>query len=47
MRVIEFQGVLKRDILLMERLLGLAVTVPGYRSRGSGSVPGATGFSEK
>jgi hypothetical protein len=27
--------------------LGLAVTVPGYRSRGLGSISGATRFSEK
>jgi hypothetical protein len=25
----------------------LAVRVPGYRSRGPGSIPGATRFSEK
>jgi hypothetical protein len=30
-----------------DRLCGLVVRVPGYRSRGSGSVPGATKFSEK
>jgi hypothetical protein len=29
------------------RLCGLVVTVPGYRSRGPGSIPGATRFSEK
>jgi hypothetical protein len=29
-----------------ERLCGL-VRVPGYRSRGQGSIPGATRFSEK
>jgi hypothetical protein len=28
-------------------LCGLAVTVPGYKSRGPGSIPGATRFSEK
>jgi hypothetical protein len=28
-------------------LCGLVVRVPGYRSRGPGSIPGATGFSEK
>jgi hypothetical protein len=26
---------------------GIVVTVPGYRSRGPGSIPGATRFSEK
>jgi hypothetical protein len=26
---------------------GLVVRVPGYRSRGPGSIPGATRFSEK
>jgi hypothetical protein len=30
-----------------DRLCGLAVRVPGYRSRGPGTIPYATGFSEK
>jgi hypothetical protein len=30
-----------------DRLCGLMVRVPGYRSRGTGSIPGATRFSEK
>jgi hypothetical protein len=30
-----------------DRLCGLVVRVPGYRSRGQGSIPGATRFSEK
>jgi hypothetical protein len=29
------------------RLSGLVVRVPGYRSKGPGSLPGATRFSEK
>jgi hypothetical protein len=29
-----------------DRLCGLVVWVPGYRSRGRGSIPGATGFYE-
>jgi hypothetical protein len=33
--------------LLSDRLCDLAVSVPGYRSRGPGSIPGATRFSEK
>jgi hypothetical protein len=32
---------------LIDRLCGLGVSVPGYRSRGLGSIPGATKFSEK
>jgi hypothetical protein len=28
-------------------LCGLVIGVPGYRSTGSGSIPGATRFSEK
>jgi hypothetical protein len=28
-------------------LCGLVVRVPGYRSRGLGSIPGATRFAEK
>jgi hypothetical protein len=30
-----------------DRLCSLVVRVPGYRSRGPGSIPGATRFSEK
>jgi hypothetical protein len=30
----------------VDRLRDLVVRVPGYRSRGSGSIPGATRFSE-
>jgi hypothetical protein len=30
-----------------DSLCGLAVRVPDYRSRGPGSIPGATKFSEK
>jgi hypothetical protein len=30
-----------------DSLCGLEVRVPGYKSRGSGSIPGATRFSEK
>jgi hypothetical protein len=32
-------------LLTWNRLYGLMVRVPGYRSRGSGSIPGATRFS--
>jgi hypothetical protein len=31
----------------MDRLCGLVVRVPGYRSRGLGLIPGTTRFSEK
>jgi hypothetical protein len=31
----------------IDRLCGLVVRVPGYRSRGPGSIPGTTRFSEK
>jgi hypothetical protein len=31
----------------VDRICGLVVTVPGYRSRGPGSISGATRFSEK
>jgi hypothetical protein len=34
-------------ILICDRLCGLVVRVPGYRSRGPGSIPGANRFSEK
>jgi hypothetical protein len=30
-----------------DRLCGLVARVPGYRSKGPGSIPGATRFSEK
>jgi hypothetical protein len=36
-----------KDIYCFNRLCGLVVRVPGFRSRGSGSVPGAARFSEK
>jgi hypothetical protein len=32
---------------VLDRLCGLVVTVPGYRSRGPNSIPGATRFSGK
>jgi hypothetical protein len=32
---------------LLKYVCGLVVRVPGYRSRGPGSIPGATRFSEK
>jgi hypothetical protein len=32
---------------IMDYLCGLVVRVPGYRSRGPGSITGATIFSEK
>jgi hypothetical protein len=31
----------------VDRLCGLVVRVPGYRSSGPGSIPGAAKFSEK
>jgi hypothetical protein len=34
-------------VYLMDRLCGLVVRFPGYRSIGAGSIPGATEFSEK
>jgi hypothetical protein len=33
--------------IIINRLCGLVVRVPSYRSRGPGSIPGATRFSEK
>jgi hypothetical protein len=33
--------------IVIDRLCDLVVWVPGYRSRGPGSIPGATRFSEK
>jgi hypothetical protein len=33
--------------IFSDRLCGLVVKVPGYRSRGPDSIPGATTFSEK
>jgi hypothetical protein len=33
-------------IIIRDRLCGLMVRAPGYRSRGQGSIPGATRFSE-
>jgi hypothetical protein len=31
----------------LDRLCGLVVRVPNYRSRGPGSIPGTTRYSEK
>jgi hypothetical protein len=33
--------------IMQDRLCGKVVRVPGYISRGPGSIPGATRFSEK
>jgi hypothetical protein len=35
------------DSYALDRLCGLVIRVPDYRSRGPGSIPGATRFSEK
>jgi hypothetical protein len=43
---VEYCIVLLLAIVLV-RLCGLVVRVPGYRSRGPGSIPGTTRFSEK
>jgi hypothetical protein len=37
---------IRSDCSSHDRLCGLVVKVPGYRSRGPGSVPGAARFSE-
>jgi hypothetical protein len=39
----EFINLMEKNV---DRLCGLVVRVPGYRSRGQGSIPGATRFSE-
>jgi hypothetical protein len=49
-RLIRIRPITMQNIylsLVHNRLSGLAVRVPGYRSRGSGSIPGATTYSEK
>jgi hypothetical protein len=38
---------IKSSVKKIYRLCGLLVSVPGYRSRDPGSIPGATKFSEK
>jgi hypothetical protein len=40
-------GNIYESSFIFDRLCGLVVRVPGYRSRGPGSIPGATRFSEK
>jgi hypothetical protein len=45
--ILRSSGQFEREISLCDRLCGLAVRVPGYRSIGPGSIPGATRFSEK
>jgi hypothetical protein len=42
-----FQAVSENISNSKDRLCGLVVRVPGYISRGRGSIPGATRFSEK
>jgi hypothetical protein len=44
---IELMNLFKCMCTLKDRLCGLVVRVPGYRSRGLGSIPGSTRFSEK
>jgi hypothetical protein len=34
-------------LLKFDRLFGLVARVPGYKSKGTGSIPGATKFSDK
>jgi hypothetical protein len=34
-------------LYMFERLCGVVVRLPGYKSRGPGFIPGATRFSEK
>jgi hypothetical protein len=46
-KVISLACIFKLEYPLSDRLCGLVARVPGYRSRGPGSIPGATGFSEK
>jgi hypothetical protein len=38
--------ILEIFFFVIDRLCGLVVRVPGYRSKGLGSIPGATRFSE-
>jgi hypothetical protein len=40
-------SILSTIFMLVERLCGIVVRVPGYRSRGAGFDSGATRFSEK
>jgi hypothetical protein len=42
-----FLGSLKKYTFRITILCGLVFRVPGYRSRGPGSIPGAIRFSEK
>jgi hypothetical protein len=40
-------NVISRSMPNIDSLCGLVVRVPGYRSRGSGSIPGDTTLSDK
>jgi hypothetical protein len=42
-----FIYILKNQYLRNNRLCNLVVRVPSFRTRGPGSIPGATKFSEK
>jgi hypothetical protein len=41
------RAMLRWNSLILGRLCGLMVRVPGYRSRGTSPIPGATRFSDK
>jgi hypothetical protein len=46
-RPVRVQDLTEIWIVVDDRLCGLVARVPGYRSRGPGSIPGATRFSER
>jgi hypothetical protein len=43
--IVQFHILISRYQEALDCLCGLVVRVPGYRSRGLGSIPGATRFS--
>jgi hypothetical protein len=47
LKVSSFYTYINSSYCTVDRLCGPVVRVPGYRSRGPGSIPGSTRFSEK
>jgi hypothetical protein len=45
--ILRSQVIRSQELWPLHSLCGLMVRVPGYRSRGTGSIPGAARFSEK
>jgi hypothetical protein len=45
--MIHFMKTTENKVLMNAHLCGIGVRVPGYRTKGLGSIPGDTRFSDK